>query len=277
MKRKQLMGPLFVVLMLTLGGIVLSRWHTSVANASTNSPSSTYPFDNMPMYRWHGADAKQVTEGKQTIEGQLTAFKKSDFNKAITYQSKLLRIRFPTAESFQQMMFSHYTSFCNFKSVKYGRFYSDLDGDKITGEVFLVGNDNSKTSAIYFLVRENGLLRVNGVSTAGDRPFSHHFMRHMPVNPSVSANPRLQNKSSDFVRVNKTAIIFAASTTLSTGYQYETPSCPIEAMGYPYSTLSACPCETKDHCPVPNVATPIKSAPASQPAIPAALTQVAAR
>lgn len=117
---------------------------------------------------------RQPTEAERkaavaTIEGQLKAFKKDDYEAALKFQSSELKGNFANAEAFRRAIKQGYPQFANYKRISFGEARADRTGDRIAMSVILTGEDNVTVRAVYLLLREKGEYRVDAV-LGGTRP-----------------------------------------------------------------------------------------------------------
>lgn len=103
------------------------------------------------------------------ITAQLKAFQKGDFQKAAQYQSVNLKRNFPSIAAFRQMMKAGYPEFTNYKSVQFGDARADTSGRHVLMPVTLTGKDGITLHALYVMVKEGKVYRVDGVA-GGVRP-----------------------------------------------------------------------------------------------------------
>lgn len=104
-----------------------------------------------------------------SIMAQLQAFQKGDFQKAVQYQSANLKRNFPSVAAFRQMMKAAYPEFTNYKSVQFGEAQADASGLHVLMPVTLTGKDGVTLRALYLMIKEGKVYRVDGVA-GGARP-----------------------------------------------------------------------------------------------------------
>ncbi len=103
------------------------------------------------------------------IQAQLDAFRKGDFSTAIRYQSEGLKRQFPSPAAFRQMMQTEYPAFLHFRSVTFRGARTPDGGGHLFVLVLLQQADGSLTRAVYLMVREGSVYRVDGVG-GGEGP-----------------------------------------------------------------------------------------------------------
>ena len=126
--------------------------------AKAKKPSSTKA---APMV-WKAATPAQRSEAAKSIRAQLDAFRADNWDKAITYQSSSLKRGFPSTNAFRQMMESSYPQFADSKTVEFGT--ARAMGPLVEIRVVLTGKDGVLVGALYRMVKEGGIYRVEGVS-----------------------------------------------------------------------------------------------------------------
>ncbi len=142
------------------------------------------------------ADWRRTTDAErhkviQTITGQLDAFKKDDYRKAILLQSSALRDRFPSVEIFRQMMKTRYPLFTQYETVDFGNGRSDPKGQTVRMFVRVAGKDGTAVRVIYIMVREGDAYRVDGVQELedgyGPRGFPNRGRERQPLPTGIKA------------------------------------------------------------------------------------------
>ena len=105
-----------------------------------------------------------------SIQAQLKAFGRDDYKTAVTYQSAGLRKNFPSAEAFRAMMVQTYPEFAHYKTVTFGPAQSDPTGTHVAILATVTGQDGVKVRAVYLMVREAKIYRVEGVAGGAQMP-----------------------------------------------------------------------------------------------------------
>lgn len=115
-----------------------------------------------PSMSWRAATLQERKAATASIVAQLKACKRNDFQRAMFYQSSVLRRRFGSANAFRQMI-QTYPQFARYRSVRFGKSRADAKGQVLQIEVDLTGMDNVRAKALYLMVLENKIYRVGGV------------------------------------------------------------------------------------------------------------------
>ena len=110
---------------------------------------------------WKPATAAQRTAAAQSIRAQLNAFKSGQWDKAISYQSAGLKQHFASTAAFKQMMQRSYPQFTKFKKVEFGPARGA--GPIVQMQIKLTGSDNIIVQAVYTMIKEKDIYRVEGV------------------------------------------------------------------------------------------------------------------
>ena len=126
------------------------------------------PMDRSP------ATLAQRQAAAASITGQLKAFKKDDYDRAMFYQSSALKKNFASPQVFRRMIKSRYPHFANYKAVAFGRAHSGYGGLRLEMEVEVMGQDGSRVQAIYLMILEDKIFRVAGVQEVMSPPDSLH-------------------------------------------------------------------------------------------------------
>jgi hypothetical protein len=132
---------------------------TSTLTVSAQSVALTRP-----------AKAAERQAAIRSIQAQLQAFKRDDYKTAIGYQSSGLKKAFPTPEAFHSMMLNMYPEFAHYKAVTFGSAQSDKAGLHLALSATVTGQDGIAVHAVYLMVREGKLYRVEGVSGGAQAP-----------------------------------------------------------------------------------------------------------
>ena len=116
------------------------------------------------------AKAADRTAAVSSIQAQLKAFGRGDYKTAVTYQSAGLKKNFPSTEAFRAMMTRTYPEFAHFKAVTFGPAESDATGTHLAILATITGQDGVKVRAVYMMVREAKIYRVEGVAGGAQAP-----------------------------------------------------------------------------------------------------------
>lgn len=118
---------------------------------------------------WRAATPAERDTAVTAITGQLEAFKKADFQRAVQYQSSGLKQQFKTVAVFRKMMETTYPQFLAYRKVEFGPAQCDQKADSLEIPVTLTDRKGGVVKALYLLVREDGEYHVAGVA-GGGRP-----------------------------------------------------------------------------------------------------------
>ncbi len=146
---------------LLLGALGLSGFFAPSSDAAFETVSDPTLAQNAPP-QWKTATPAQRSAGGAAIRAQLDAFKKGQWDKAISFQSATLKRNFTSTAAFRAMMERTYPQFIRFKTVSFGP--ARATGPYLQIAVKLTGNDGTTTDAIYTLVKEKAGYRIDGVS-----------------------------------------------------------------------------------------------------------------
>ena len=105
-----------------------------------------------------------------SIQAQLKAFGRDDYKAAATYQSAGLKKNFPSVNAFRAMMVRTYPEFAHFRSVTFGPAQSDPTGAHVAILATVVGRNGVTRRAVYLMVREGKVYRVEGVAGGAQAP-----------------------------------------------------------------------------------------------------------
>lgn len=105
-----------------------------------------------------------------SIQAQLKAFERDDYKTAVTYQSAGLKKNFPSADAFRAMMVRTYPEFAHYKTVTFGPAQSDAAGTHLAILATVTGQDGVMRHAVYLMVREAKVYRVEGVAGGAQLP-----------------------------------------------------------------------------------------------------------
>jgi hypothetical protein len=105
-----------------------------------------------------------------SIQAQLKAFGRDDYKTAVTYQSTGLKKNFPSPDAFRAMMMRTYPEFAHYKSVTFGPAQSDPMGTHMAILAAVTGQNGVTRRAVYLMVREGKIYRVEGVAGGAQMP-----------------------------------------------------------------------------------------------------------
>lgn len=167
MKRRRGLAVVFAALCLGLAGLVLRQFRVPLVGPVA-AQTGGGPQDAVgPM----GAASAAVRKAAAaSVKSQLEAFAKDDYAKAATYQSAGLRQNFPSVAAFRQMMTTQYPEFAHYKAVTFGAAQADAKGLHVVLPVTLTGQDGVTLKAVYLLVKEGKVYKVEGVQGGGRAP-----------------------------------------------------------------------------------------------------------
>jgi hypothetical protein len=112
---------------------------------------------------WRPVTPEERKAVAATIKSQLDAFRKDDYETASLYQSTELKTNFPSVQMFRRMMKYAYPQFTDYQTVSFGRARADPPGDHVEIRVTLTGRDKVTVQALYRMVREGKMYRVQSV------------------------------------------------------------------------------------------------------------------
>ena len=139
----------------------------ALAALSVALPSRGQGPDAAPM---RAAKAAERTAAINSIQAQLTAFRKGDYKTAVSYQSMGLRHNFPSTDAFRAMMVRTYPEFAHSKSVTFGPAKCNAAGLHLAIQAAVTGQDGVTVRAVYLMVREGKTYRVEGVAGGAQAP-----------------------------------------------------------------------------------------------------------
>ncbi len=116
------------------------------------------------------AKAAERTAAISAIQAQLRAFGRDDYKTAITYQSSGLKKNFASPLQFRAMIVQVYPEFAHFKHVAFGPAQTDAAGAHLAIPTAVTGLDGITVHAIYLMVREGKVYRVDGVAGGAIAP-----------------------------------------------------------------------------------------------------------
>jgi len=116
------------------------------------------------------AKAAERTAAIGSIQAQLKAFGRDDYKTAITYQSSSLKKNFASPLQFRAMIVQAYPEFAHSKRVVFGPAQTDATGAHLAILTAVTGQDGVTVRAVYLMVREGKVYRVDGVAGGGVPP-----------------------------------------------------------------------------------------------------------
>jgi hypothetical protein len=99
-----------------------------------------------------------------SIQAQLKAFGRDDYKTAIMYQSSDLKKNFASPLAFRAMIVQTYPEFAHSKRAVFGTGQADAGGAHLAIPIAVTGVDGITVHAIYLMVREGKIYRVEGVA-----------------------------------------------------------------------------------------------------------------
>jgi len=111
----------------------------------------------------HPARAADRAAAITSIQAQLKAFQRDNYQKAVQYQSSGLKRNFPSVADFRRMMQTQYPAFINFKSASFGAAQTPDNGRHLLIPVSLSEGNGVTVRAFYIMVREGKAYKVDGV------------------------------------------------------------------------------------------------------------------
>jgi hypothetical protein len=110
------------------------------------------------------AGENEIRSAQATIAAQIEAFLADDDARAYSFAAPNIKQRFPTLESFMNMVESGYPMVRAPQSYAFGKV-QELDAKRIVQQVLIVGPDGRNYEAIYTLeLQPDGVHRITGVS-----------------------------------------------------------------------------------------------------------------
>ena len=146
----------------------MNRLLLPVTFSALVAASAAFAQDPLPA-RMHPAKTADRAAAISSIQAQLKAFGRDDYKTAVTYQSAGLKGNFPSTEAFRSMMVQTYPEFAHSKAVTFGPAQSDALGTHLVILTTITGQDGVKVRAIYMMVREGKIYRVEGVADSRSR------------------------------------------------------------------------------------------------------------
>ena len=116
------------------------------------------------------AKAAERQAAINSIQSQLKAFGRGDYKTAVTYQSVGLKKSFPSTDAFRAMMVRTYPEFAHYKTVTFGPAQADPAGAHLVLLASVTGQDGVTVKAVYLMVREGKVYRVEGVAGGAQLP-----------------------------------------------------------------------------------------------------------
>jgi hypothetical protein len=175
MKTQRALSTVFVALMLVLAGTVVWRFRASAA------PIPRYAQAQQETSSLRPAKPAERKAAIASITAQLKAFARDDYKTAITYQSAGLKRNFASPDQFRAMMLTHYPAFAHNKAIRFGPAQSSPTGQHVTVPVIVTGPNGVQARALYVMVLEGKIYRVEGVLGGGAAP-------PMPSTPGAIGN-----------------------------------------------------------------------------------------
>jgi len=116
------------------------------------------------------AKAAERTAAIGAIQAQLKAFGRDDYKTAITYQSSGLKKNFASPLQFRAMIVQVYPEFAHSKHIVFGPAQADTNGAHLAIPTAVTGQDGITVHAVYLMVREGKVYRVDGVAGGAITP-----------------------------------------------------------------------------------------------------------
>ncbi|MGI4789043.1 MAG: DUF4864 domain-containing protein [Janthinobacterium lividum] len=110
------------------------------------------------------AKAAERLAAINSIQAQLKAFGRDDYKTAITYQSEGLKKNFSSPLAFRAMIIQTYPEFAHSKRAVFGPAQANTSGAHLAIPIALTGADGVTVHAVYLMVREGKVYRVEGVA-----------------------------------------------------------------------------------------------------------------
>ena len=177
MKSQRFLALFLAIVCVGLAWGILHRLHVPLATpvAAQGSGQMDVSGSILPT-----ASAAVRKAAAASITAQLKAFQENDYQKAEQYQSSNLKRNFTSVARFRQMMTTAYPEFAHYKSVRFNDARADPRSRHVWMQVTLIGQDGVTVRAVYMMVKEEGLYRVDGVMGGGRAP--------LPVSPGGSVD-----------------------------------------------------------------------------------------
>lgn len=116
------------------------------------------------------AKAAERSAAISSIQAQLKAFGRDDYKAAIAYQSSDLKKNFSSPLAFRSMMLQAYPEFAHSKRAVFGPAQADSAGAHLAIPTAVTGIDGITVHAVYLMVREGKVYRVQGVAGGAVNP-----------------------------------------------------------------------------------------------------------
>lgn len=145
----------------------MSRLLTTLLASSLAAAATAFAQTSSPV---RPAKAADRTAAISAIQAQLKAFGRDDYKTAITYQSSGLKKNFQSPSQFRAMILQAYPEFAHSKRVVFGPAEADAAGAHLAVPVAVTGLDNVTVRAVYLMVREGKVYRVDGVAGGAAAP-----------------------------------------------------------------------------------------------------------
>jgi len=145
-------GVQIAVILVVIGAIAW-RWHADSSSRQWRDEDGV----------WRPATTEERKAAITSIKAQLDAFRRNDYDRAVFYQSSNLRRQFPSVAIFRRTIKSSYPQFADYKTVDFGHGRSTPDGSHLKMRVWLTGRDGVTVRAVYLMVLEEKVFRVDGV------------------------------------------------------------------------------------------------------------------
>lgn len=156
MPRKSLLPMLLTTMLLLLGGALVVH-RQFAASLPDPGPGARDQISRQ-------ATEKERQAGIKSIVAQLNAFRADDYKTAVTFQSNGLKLNFASAAAFRATMKKQYPQFADYKSAVFGIATADASGRQLFIPVKLTGQDGVTVQAAYYLVLEDNIYRIAGVT-----------------------------------------------------------------------------------------------------------------
>ncbi len=146
----------------------MSRLLTSIAIPVFLAAAAAAPAQTPTLSR--PAKAAERTAAISSIQAQLKAFGRDDYKTAITYQSSSLKKNFASPLQFRAMIVQVYPEFAHSRHVAFGPAQTDAAGTHLAIPTAVTGQDGITVHAVYLMVREGKVYRVDGVAGGAIAP-----------------------------------------------------------------------------------------------------------
>ena len=136
---------------------------TLLTTAAASASAQTFNFSRP-------AKAAERAAAISAIQAQLKAFGRDDYKAAIIYQSSGLKKNFASPLQFRAMIVQVYPEFAHSKHVVFGPAQADAAGAHLAIPTAVTGQDGITVHAVYLMVREGKVYRVDGVAGGAITP-----------------------------------------------------------------------------------------------------------